>query len=310
VHATRSIPVPVRLYDRLFTAEQPDAAGNFLDVLNPGSLSTAPGARVEPALRDAAPGTHWQFLRVGYFFADPVDSRPGAPVFNRTMTLKDTWASRAAGSDRPAAPARNAPRTSVAAPPRKGRTEARAEAHAGDPALAALHARLAALPEVSPEQADLLAADPATTAWFEGAVAAGAAPGPVARWLLNELLGLAGEVPLGSLRLQAADFGRFVALAESGRTTGAAAKTLLASLLERPGDPAARLAELGLERIDDRGAVDAAVARVLAAQAAEVARYRAGEKKLIGFLLGAAMRETQGKADPAALRRALQEALG
>jgi Asp-tRNA(Asn)/Glu-tRNA(Gln) amidotransferase B subunit len=112
------------------------------------------------------------------------------------------------------------------------------------------------------------------------------------------------------LPLQAGDFGRFVALAESGRTTAAGAKALLASLVERPGDPAARLSELGLERLDDRAAVDGAVARVLAAQAAEVARYRAGEKKLLGFLLGAAMRETQGKADPAALRRAIQEALG
>ena len=312
VHATRSIPAPVRLYDRLFTAELPDAAGNFLDVMNPGSLSSAPGARVEPALRDAAPGTHWQFLRVGYFFADPVESRPGAPVFNRTMTLKDTWASRGAGADRPSAPARSAPRAPATAPatPRRGRTEARADARAGDPVLAALHARLASLPGISAEQADLLSADPGTAAWFDEAVAAGAAPGPVARWLLNELLGLAGEAPLGSLPLRAGDFGRFVSLAESGRTTGAAAKTLLASLLERPGDPAARLAELGLERVDDGAAISAAIGRVLAAQAAEVARYRAGEKKLVGFLLGAAMRETQGKADPAALRRALQEALG
>ncbi|HQR29235.1 MAG TPA: glutamine--tRNA ligase/YqeY domain fusion protein, partial [Anaeromyxobacteraceae bacterium] len=98
VHAARSVPAEVRLYDRLFTVEQPDAAGNFLDVLNPDSLAVASGARVEPALREAAPGTWWQFLRTGYFFVDPVDSRHGAPVFNRTMTLKDTWSARTAGT--------------------------------------------------------------------------------------------------------------------------------------------------------------------------------------------------------------------
>ena len=309
VHATRSVPAAVRLYDRLFTVEQPDAEANFLDVLNPGSLSSAPGARLEPALRDAPPGTHWQFLREGYFFVDPVDSRPGDPVWNRTMTLKDTWAARAAPveSRRPARPAKE---PAAPSPPRRSRGDARAEQRAADPTLAATHARFTAIPGISPDQADLLSADPATAAWFDAAVAAGAPAGPAARWLLNELLGLAGDVSLAALPLQAGDFGRFVSLAESGRTTVAGAKALLASLVERPGDPAARLSELGLERLDDRAAVDGAVARVLAAQAAEVARYRAGEKKLLGFLLGAAMRETQGKADPAALRRAIQEALG
>jgi glutaminyl-tRNA synthetase len=309
VHGSRSVPGEVRLYDRLFTVEQPDAEENFLDVLNPGSLSLAPGARLEPALRDAPPGTHWQFLREGYFFVDPVDSRPGAPVWNRTMTLKDTWAARAVPveSRRPTRPAKG---TAAPAAPRRSRGDARAEQRAADPALAALHARLAAIPGVSPDQADLLSVDSATAAWFDAAVAAGGPPGPTARWLLNELLGLAADAGLPALPLQAREFGRFVALAESGRTTGAGAKALLASLVERPGDPEARLAELGLEKQDDRAAVDGAVARVLAAQAAEVARYRAGEKKLLAFLLGAAMRETQGKFDPAAIRKALQEALG
>ena len=306
VHGSRSIPAEVRLYDRLFTVEQPDAEGNFLDVMNPASLSSAPGARIEPALRDAAPGTHWQFLREGYFFADPVDSRPGAPVWNRTMTLKDAWTARAAPVEarRPARPAREP------AAPRRSRGDVRAEQRATDPRLAAIHARLAAIPGVSPDQADLLAADAVTAAWFDSAVAAGGPPGPTARWLLNELLGLSGDTPLPALPLQPADFGRFVSLAESGRTTGAGAKALLASLVDRPGDPVDRLAELGLERLDDRAAVDGAVARVIAAQASEVARFRAGEKKLLAFLLGAVMRETQGKADPAAVRKALQEALG
>jgi glutaminyl-tRNA synthetase len=308
VHASRSVPARVRLYDRLFTVEQPDAEGNFLDVLNPGSLAEAPAARVEPALRDAAPGTHWQFLREGYFFVDPVDSRPGAPVFNRTMTLKDTWGARAA-APRPATP-RPARDAAPPAAPRRSRAEQRAEAHAADPALAALHARVAALPGVNADQADLLAGDPATLAWFDAAVAAGAPAGPAARWILNELAGLAGSKPLASLPLSPAEFGRFVALAESGRTTAAGAKALLASLVERPGDPAERLAALGLEKVDDRALVDAAVARVLASRPAEVERYRAGERKLLAFFLGAVMRETQGKADPAVVRMALQQVLG
>jgi glutaminyl-tRNA synthetase len=315
VHATRSVAAPVRLYDRLFTVEQPDASGDFLSVLNPDSLAVAARARLEPALREAPAGSHWQFLRTGYFFVDPVDSRPGAPVFNRTMTLKDTWTSRVstvasgqvAEARRPSRGARDtAPRTE----PARAQASVHAERRAATPELAVAHARIAALPGVAPAQADVLAADAATAAWFDAAVQAGAPAGAAARWIVNELRGLAGDRPLDALPLSPAAFAAFVSLVESGRTTSAGAKTLLGSLVEKPGDPAARLAELGLEKVDDRAAVDAAVARVLVAQAAEVARYRGGERKLLGFLLGAAMRETQGKADPGTVRAALLEKLG
>jgi glutaminyl-tRNA synthetase len=96
-HATIGI---VRLYDRLFTADDPDgvAAKNGVDfttLINPASLETLTGCRLEPMLGDAVPGTRFQFERLGYFCVDP-DSVPGAPVFNRTVSLKDTWAKVAA----------------------------------------------------------------------------------------------------------------------------------------------------------------------------------------------------------------------
>jgi len=93
VSARHAIKAEVRLYDRLFSIEEPDAGdGDFLTHLNPESLTVIPEARLEPSLKDAAPGSHYQFERVGYFFADPTDSEPGAPVFNRTVSLKDSWA--------------------------------------------------------------------------------------------------------------------------------------------------------------------------------------------------------------------------
>jgi glutaminyl-tRNA synthetase len=92
VSAAQAADVEVRLYDRLFTVEQPDEQagedGDFTQFLNPGSLETVT-AKVEPSILSASPGSHYQFERVGYFFADPKDSRPGSPVFNRTVQLKD-----------------------------------------------------------------------------------------------------------------------------------------------------------------------------------------------------------------------------
>jgi glutaminyl-tRNA synthetase len=93
VDAATSVTATVRLYDHLFATENPDNApegGTFLDNLNPKSLEIVT-ARIEPALAEAKPGESFQWERVGYFVADAVDSKPGAPVFNRTVTLRDTW---------------------------------------------------------------------------------------------------------------------------------------------------------------------------------------------------------------------------
>ena len=94
VSASHAIDAEVRLYDRLFTEEDPEAGkdgADYLSLLNPHSLERLPGARLEPSLASAAVGSRWQFERQGYFCVDP-DSRTGALVFNRTVTLRDTWA--------------------------------------------------------------------------------------------------------------------------------------------------------------------------------------------------------------------------
>jgi glutaminyl-tRNA synthetase len=72
------------------------ATGTFLDNINPDSLEIVRDAKLEPSLATAEPGRHFQFERLGYFFTDPADSKPGRPVFNRTATLRDTWAKEAA----------------------------------------------------------------------------------------------------------------------------------------------------------------------------------------------------------------------
>ena len=93
VDTATAVSLPVRLYDRLFMTEAPDAdpERDFKEFLNPDSAKEAT-AYCEPLLKDVAPGTAVQFERLGYFFSDPKDSRPGAPVFNRTSTLRDSWA--------------------------------------------------------------------------------------------------------------------------------------------------------------------------------------------------------------------------
>jgi glutaminyl-tRNA synthetase len=93
VSAAHSLPAEVRLYDRLFTQPNPEEGGaDFQASLNPQSLEVLTSCRVEPSLAQAGPGSFCQFERLGYFCADARDSSPGALVFNRTVTLRDTWA--------------------------------------------------------------------------------------------------------------------------------------------------------------------------------------------------------------------------
>ena len=91
VSVPASIPAEIRLYDHLFTTPEPGAAGDFINDLNPDSLTVLAESRLEPSLAEATPGTPVQFERQGYFAPDP-DSRPDRLVFNRTVGLRDSWA--------------------------------------------------------------------------------------------------------------------------------------------------------------------------------------------------------------------------
>jgi glutaminyl-tRNA synthetase len=92
VSAARAVPAEVRLYDNLFSTPDPGADGRELfDDLNPASETVVHGAMLEPSMAASPAGETVQFERLGYFAPD-ADSRPEALVFNRTLTLKDTWA--------------------------------------------------------------------------------------------------------------------------------------------------------------------------------------------------------------------------
>jgi len=102
VSAAHAVAVEVRLYDRLFSVEDPEnvpEGGSFTDNLNPHSLEVIRDAQAEPSLSESSVGAIVQFERLGYFCVDP-DSKPGALVFNRTVSLKDTWARIARGDRR------------------------------------------------------------------------------------------------------------------------------------------------------------------------------------------------------------------
>ncbi|MEA2690953.1 MAG: glutaminyl-tRNA synthetase [Acidobacteriota bacterium] len=156
VSVDHSLPVKVRIYDRLFRVERPDLEeGGFEACLNPNSLEVLTGSRIEPGAVDPALGERLQFERQGYFFHDPVDSRADHLVFNRIVPLRDSWALETQ-KQAPAAPApAKAPEPKAPKVPKE--TEAKEPEPLSEEELAAL-AQLR--PAVLPIVESVLAAHP------------------------------------------------------------------------------------------------------------------------------------------------------
>ena len=314
VDAKASVSAPVRLYDRLFSVEQPDAEGDFLQHLNPASLREMPRARVEPALAKAEAGAHYQFIRQGYFFVDPVDSKTGAPVFHRTIGLKDTWTrsveapAERAKKDRTAAPRADAEET------RHARANAREKLLADNPEIASRYQRFTTA-GLGADEAEVVSRDAALAAYFDAAVATAPSHAKaIAKWLLNEVTGRVKDAAWSDVPLAPAGLAAIVVAVESAQITTAAAKSLVAKLVADGGDVDPALKTLIAEKAQAQGSgsvgLEQVIARVLEKHDAETTRYRAGETKLFAVLLGAVMRETKGSADAAAVKAALTTALG
>jgi glutaminyl-tRNA synthetase len=303
--AGHAVPCEVRLYDRLFTVPDPDAGDeDFRTFVNPESLVVVRTARVEPSVANDEPGSRYQFERVGYFCSDTVDSRPGALVFNRTVTLRDTWAKAAPAAEPAKAPRAKKAEAEAAAPKPKAAAAPR------DAVMEAESARLRSTFGLGADEADALTRDAATVALFEAAVASGAPADAAAKWIVNELpretAGRAvGELPFGGPQL-----GALVKLAEDGTLSSTAARQVLAEMAKDGGEPAGIVDRLGLRQVSDAGALAPAVDAVLAANAGKADEYRAGKTGLMGFFVGQVMRQSGGKANPEVVRALLEERLG
>jgi glutaminyl-tRNA synthetase len=310
VSAAHALPVEVRLYDRLFRVPDPEAddAVDFRAQLNPDSLVTVAGALIEPSVGGAEPGSRYQFERLGYFVADSIDSMGDALVFNRTVTLRDTWSKSAPSKSQPSP-------VPAARSPKRERSTASAGASAAvtgprtprSPELETRRSEYEAL-GLSGEQADVLTRDPHVSALFDDALEVHGQPATVAKWLINELPREARE-HAAALPFSGRALGELVALVEGGRISSSAAREVLGELVLQGGDPAAIVAARGLAQLSDEGELRAVVAEVVSTNAGKVDEYRGGKTGLLGFFIGQVMARTGGRANPAVVRELVLERL-
>lgn len=285
VAAAHAVPAEIRLYDRLFSAPDPEADDDeFTRHLNPASLAVVQGF-VEPSVLRDPPGTRYQFERLGYFWPDPVDSTGGRLVFNRIITLRDSWA-------RPEEPTQVGPRAARVAPaaPAPPRTANAADLTA---AQQIAFARITAL-GVHEADALVLARDPRLAGYFDEAARHGDA-GALATWIVNEL---GPAIRAGNVRVPPARLAALLDLLRSGTINTRIARDVLATALQTGTDPVRLIEQRGLSQLSDATAIAPLIDRLIAAHPDKVAAYRAGKTTVAGFFVGEVMRETQGRANP------------
>jgi glutaminyl-tRNA synthetase len=289
VDAATAVPAEVRIYERLFKVPKPEeGGGDWMEHLDKNSLEVVTTARVEASLAKAEVGSRWQLERVGYFVVDE-DSKPGALVLNRIITLRDEKPAQVAA----AAPTEKKQNVKAATRPKtKSPVEYRTEARARDSELARVFAwaKELGLPET---QADLLSGDPETAQLFEQTVKKAGNHELVAKWMLNS-----------PDRVDADRFAELIGLIAAQKLPNA--KAVFAEMV-KTGKSAGELAAstgqaISAEELGSR------VQTVIDANPEKVAEYKAGKTGLLGFFVGQ-VRKSAPSADAAEVNRVLRERL-
>jgi len=312
VSAAEGIQAPVHLYDRLFKVENPDGAdGSLLDHVNRDSLEIVT-AVIEPSLRNAPKGSHWQFERTGYFVVDAHDPQLR---FNRTVGLKDSWST--AQEAAPAKPSKTpVPKPKVSGEDdgrrkrkRKARTEVRSELLKSDPELALRQERYQSEFDISEKDAITLTSDRALSDFFETAISGGGHIRGIANWTINAVQAWTKEHGFESLKLTGAMLRLLVDRIEDGSISSKGAKKVFDALSDGGGEVDSTIEALGIAQISDEEAIQVFVDQVIEDNPAQVEQYRAGNPKLFGFFVGAVLKASQGRAAPDIVNRLLKASL-
>ncbi|WP_110887187.1 glutamine--tRNA ligase/YqeY domain fusion protein [Deinococcus yavapaiensis] len=304
VSAEHGVPAEFRLYDRLFTVAHPeneeDEEGeeiDFLTLVNPDSLVVTRGF-VEPSVRWHPADTRYQFERQGYFWRDPVDSREDALVFDRIVTLKDTWSkeveARAAKAEAKKPDAKKA----------KEVKPAKVEVALGAEQQAEFERFVAG--GVGEAEARVLAREPKLAAFLELAANVGELD-KFASWVVNDL---GSAIREDTNRVTPEGLAGLVKLIEEGVITARIAKDVLAKAQESGEDPGVIVEREGLRQVSDEGELVRLVREVLAANPDKVEAFRGGRLGLKGFFVGQVMKASGGAANPGVLDVVLTRELG
>jgi len=295
VAADQAKKVEIRLYDRLFSVQNPET----LDDVNPNSLEVVTDCYIEPAVIEDKPDVRYQFERQGYFYIDPIDSVGEKLVFNRIVQLKDSW-TKTTKVEEPKKeikteakrPSENKPETVILSP----EAEARLKHYQDNLGLNA-------------EVAAIIAKDDDLSGLFEEVLSVYNNANSVGNFVANELSRELKDKNISDLSFNAAQIAELVELIDKGTISWKIAKDIFEEMLEKGGSPKVIVEAKGLMQISDSSQLEPIIDKVIANNPENVAKYKEGRTNLLGFFVGQAMKETGGKANPKLLNDLILEKL-
>ena len=306
VSATESLPVEIRLYDKLFSVSNPEDLNeeeHFTDYLNSHSLIVLEGSRIEPSVASNPSQMNYQFERTGNFIVDSVDSRPEKLVYNRTVTLKDSWNPPRKAKDRSLAKGNE---------DSKKKEYSRTQDHS-DPKTKFLDEEQSALVSNLISQFGLLKKDATVLSGnlrlleiFESAAKHISDYQALSKWCIN-------EIPRSLLDDKSDQYGepvaKLVEMRSSGTISSHTAREIFVLLVNTDMTLEEILAKGTYGIIDNSEELEDLVTQVIRENPDAVKKYQSGKIQLIGYLIGQVMKETQGSAEPNKTKKLIENRL-
>jgi len=284
--------IEVRLYDRLFQVEQPQG----IEDLNPDSLKIIKNALIEPAVITEKPDQRYQFEREGYFYADPVDYTDDAPVFNKIVSLKDSWAKK-----------KKAPQKAPKAKEKQIHSEGAVKPMT--PQEQRLYEHYTQALKLNSEVANTLARDEKLSHFFDEAIEVYNSPVAIANIVANEVARELKHHELEALLFSPKQIAELIKMTDDGKISGKIAREVFEEMVASGEDPGKIVERKGLEQISDPAQILSIVEEIIENNPENVEKYKAGNTKLHGFFVGQVLKATGGKANPKVVNALVAECL-
>jgi len=292
VSAKEAKKVEIRLYDRLFKDEAPEG----VEDINPDSLQVIKNALIEPAVITEKPDERFQFERQGYFYADPIDYTDENPVFNKIVGLKDSWGKK----------------TKVTEPtpkPQAKKEQIDGEVAAMSEEQQALFNRYTADLGLNSEVANTLARDEKLSSFYEEALAVLNSPVGLANIVSNDVARELKEKQVNELKFNTKQIAELVKMIDDKTISSKIAKQVFEEMVKSGENPTKIVEDKGLVQISDPSKISPIIDEIIAKNPDNVAKFKAGNTKLLGFFVGQVLKATGGKANPKVVNELVAEKL-
>ncbi len=290
VEAKSAKKVELRLYDRLFKDEIPEG----IEAINPDSLKIIKDALIEPAVITDRPDERFQFEREGYFYADPIDYHDGAPVFNKIVALKESSAKKKKAPKTAERPSKKV-QIDGEVTPMTAEEETRFEYYTKELKL-------------NSEVANTLARDTKLSRFFQEALKIHNSPINLANLISNEVAREFKQKE--SLTFTPIQIAQLVKMIDEETISTKIAKEVFEAMSKSGENPEKIVQEKGLIQISDPAQILPIINDIIAKNPDNVAKYQAGNKKLLGFFVGQTLKATGGKANPKVVNELVGKRLG